>query len=347
MSLIALLRSFMPRLFEREVPTGRLASAHVKALLADIEGGETNLLPFSATQQPLRVEFELWDSSFPSPEEPERLTLYWDDLEIDSKTWTAPISENELFILLPETHLLVEGTHTLRYRVLLHNGNTAESMPLTITVDRTPPALPDDSSLIFENEVITGGVTDAYLQAQDDKLPATVPAYQGIRAGDVLTWYWTTTPGGMDQVDSWTLTLADTVESLKISFPGEFIRASGDGIRYARYTVQDRAGTAAQRSLPMPLQSNATPIPPNFPAPYLKETGSTGSSSTLDPSGALNGATLVIKAEATFEPGDTVEIFWAEPGEHGAYSTTLPVSSGSREYAIPKRISRQDSPASW
>jgi hypothetical protein len=326
----------MSRRFGQAPLTTVATLPRIRELLPDIEGGEPNLLPFSATQQPLRVEFERWQDSSPSPEEPETLTLFWDDDEVDSKTWTSPIPDAELFIMLPQDRMLIDGPHTLRYTVKLHNGNDMPTMPLTITLDRTSPTLPEDSSLVFEPEVITGGVTDAYLQTRNDRLPATIPAYLDTKAGDVLTWYWSTTPGGTDVVDTWTLTLADITAPLKIDFPGDFIRNSGDGIRYARYQVQDRAGTAAQRSLPMVLQINATPIAPNFPAPYLKETGSTGSSSTLDPSRALNGATLVIRPEATFEPNDRVEVYWADPGEHGAFKTTTALSPDSREYAIPK-----------
>jgi hypothetical protein len=335
MSPLTRLRAFLNR-FKHQVHATSLAPPQVPALLTDIEGGETNLLPFSATQQPLRVCFTPWQDSDPSPDDPEQLTLYWDDQPVDSKTWTDPIPADQLFVMLPERHLLVEGEHQLHYTVQLYNGNASSSPPLTLTIDRTPPRLADDSSLIFEHEVISAGVTDAYLQTHGDQLSATVPEYQSIKPGDVLTWYWSTTPAGTDEVDRWTLALGDVSRPLRISIPGEFIRNLGDGIRYARYTVQDRAGTALQRSFPMVLQCNATPLPTRFSPPYLKETGSMGASSTLDPARALTGATLVIKPENSFEPDDVVEVFWGVPGEHGAYSTSEPITPGGREYAIPK-----------
>lgn len=334
MSIMTFLRSFLSH-HRKHTTTVRLPPLRIKALLPDIEGGATNLLPYSATLVPLQVDFELWPESQPAPEDPETLTLFWDDDQIDSKSWTAPIAETDLFMLVPESRLSVEGTHTLRYSVTFYNGNSADSSVLSLSIDRAPPQLPEDSGLRFAGEITTGGVTDAYLQAHGDQLQAEVPAYSGIEPGDVLTWYWSATVGGPEHVDTWILELADIQHPLTLTFPGNFIRASGDGIRYARYTVQDRAGTAVQRALPTPLLVNATPVAPSFPAPYLKETGSSGSSSTLDPSRALNGGTLVIKPEATLEPDDTVTVFWAEPGEYGAYSTSVPVSSGAREYAIP------------
>lgn len=334
MSLLTFMRCFLSRPSRIET-TAFLPPPRIGALLPDIEGGPINLLPYSATLAPLRVEFELWPDSHPTPDDPETLTLFWDDERIDSQTWTAPIAETDLFMLIPASRLLTEGEHTLRYSVVFYNGNSADSSALSINIDTSPPQLPEDSGLIFAGEVMARGVTDAYLQAHGDQLQASVPAYLGIEPGDVLTWYWSATIGGPERVGTRVLAPADIGSPLTIEFPGDSIRAAGDGVRYARYTVQDRAGTAVQRALPMPLQVDATPVAPNFPAPYLKETGSSGSTSTLDPSRALNGATLVIKPEATLEPEDSVTVFWAEPGEYGAYSTCVPVSSGSREYAIP------------
>ena len=313
-----------------------LPPPRIDALLDDIDGGQPNLLPFSATLAPLRIDFEPWQNSHPTPEDPEALTLFWDGEEIGSKDWTAPIEDTDLFISVPERYLSGEGAHTLGYRVVFYNGNSADSTPLTISIDRTPPQLPDDNGWRFPDEVMTGGVTDTFLQAHGDTLNADIPPYFNIEPGDVLTWYWSATVGGPERAGTWILKEADTGRALTISVSGDFIRASGDGVRYARYTVQDRAGTAVQRALPMPVLVNATPVAPNFPAPYLKETGSTAGASTLDPSRALNGGTLVIKPEATFEPDDEITVFWAVPGEYGAYSTATPLSSGSREYAIPK-----------
>lgn len=336
MSWITRLRAFFSRLFHQAAPSNLLAPAEIEALLDDIEGGETNLLRFSATQKPLKVTFKRWQNSDPSEDTPETLTLYWNSQEVDSKSWTAPVPEGDLFILVPERFMQSDGEHTLDYSVELYNGNVSRSEPLAIHIDRTPPVLADDSSLLFDDAVIEGGVTDAYLQDNGDTLPATVPAYDAIRPGDILAWYWSKAPNGQDLVASWTLTLQDTTQPLRVKFPGEFIRNLGDGVRYAFYTVQDRAGTPVQRSLPMPLQSNATPLPTKFSAPYLKETGSTGSSSTLDPARAANGGTLVIKAGNSFEPEDKVMAYWAHPGEHGAYSTPVTVTAGAIECPIPK-----------
>lgn len=335
MPLSTLMRSLLARFKGHTAQASELAPPRIEALLPDVEGGETNLLRYSATQQDLNVGFAMWEHSTPSPTEPETLTLYWDDDEAGQKSWTAPVPVNDLFLLVPQA-LLIEGQHTLEYEVELYNGNRSRSAPITITIDRTPPELPANNTLVFDPEVIRDGVTDAYLVEHGEELEATVPIYAGISPGDVLTWYWTTTPGGTDQAGNWTLARNDIGQPLTIRFPGRHIRDMGDGTRYAHYTVQDRAGTPIQRSQAVTLDAKPTPLPINFSAPYLKETGSSGDSSTLDPARALTGATIVIKADNRFEPTDTVRVFWGNPGDHGAYDAPVEVVAGAIECPIPK-----------
>jgi hypothetical protein len=334
MSLLSWLRSLLDRPQLTVARTAPLADPRIPDQLPDIPNGPQHLLRYSATQSGLRVEFDRWADSNPMPDAPETLTLFWDGQEVASRQWSAPIVEAELYLLLDQRHLQVDGEHHLHYNVELYNGNTAASAPYIVNIDTTPPELPEDSSLLFDNEVISKGVTDAYLQAHGDKLPATVPAWKNVEAGDTLIWYWGATPGSNDEAGHQTLTNADIGNP--IHFPGTLIRNSGDGVRYARYTVQDRAGTPLQRSLPMPLQINATPIPPDFGAPYVKETGNTGASSTLDPQRAASGATLVIKPTVHFEATDSVEIYWDDPAGYGGYHSPVDVSGTLREVRVPR-----------
>ncbi|WP_147406535.1 hypothetical protein [Pseudomonas reidholzensis] len=317
-------------------PTGEPAAYLLPAptapdALADIAGGEPNLIPFKSTLAPLRIDFAMWLNSAPTTDTPEQLVLYWDDKEVASKTWTAPVAATDLFIMAP-LDALKEGLHTLHYRVTTYNGNQAGSQPLALTIDTTPPALVDEGPLQFPAEVITGGVTDRYLKANGDRLLAQVPAYGGMRLGDTLTWYWSRTSVGIEKVGSMTLAASDIGKPVELAIPGTFIRTSRDGIRYAYYTVQDRAQTPVQRALAVALDVAATPIPRNLPPPTIKE----ASGSTLLPGNALNGVTLVVPAQATVEPDETIEVFWGEPGTPGAYTTSTPVAAGSREYPVPR-----------
>ncbi|ADR61325.1 Hypothetical protein, conserved [Pseudomonas putida BIRD-1] len=77
--------------------------------------------------------------------------------------------------------------------------------------------------LVFDPEVVQNGVTDAYLVEHNEELEATVPLYSGIRVGDVLTWYWSTSPSGMHQAGSRPVTQGDINKPLKVIIPGKHI----------------------------------------------------------------------------------------------------------------------------
>jgi hypothetical protein len=49
----------------------------IKVALANIPGGEENLLPAGVWNADLLVEFIQWQNSNPSPGNPELLELYW------------------------------------------------------------------------------------------------------------------------------------------------------------------------------------------------------------------------------------------------------------------------------
>lgn len=307
----------------------------VPVALPDIPGGEENLLPISALQQPLRVEFAMWGNSMPSPATPEVLRCYWDDREVAEKTWTAPVQPHDLHIEIEPAYLL-EGQHRLYYELSIWNGTSDRSETLTLSIDRTAPQLGSDNGpLVFPDEVLAGGVTDAWLQANDDQLKALLPAYHTVRPGDTLSWYWEVSPLGSHLAGECTLTEEDIDAPLTLTFPGEQIRERGDGQRFALYEVRDRAGNLSRLSRAVELSVAATPVPRFLPAPTVDKAVSTGSEqSVLDPKKATAGVRVVIPEEAQFHDGDQLTVQWAEPGSPGACQIAVPVSPGSREYAV-------------
>lgn len=315
----------------RETAADLLPAPTAPDALPDISGGQPNLIPFKSTLAPLRIDFEMWLNSNPTADTPEQLVLYWDDKEVASKTWTAPVAASELFIMAP-LDVLKDGSHTLHYKVTTYNGNQAGSQPLRLTIDTLPPALVDGGPLKLPDELITGSLTDRYLKENGDRLVAQVPVYGGMSVGDTLIWYWSRTQVGTEQVGSKTLAASDVGKTVEVVIPGTFIRNSRDGIRYAYYTVQDYAQTPVQHARAVGLDVAATPIPRNPPPPTIKE----ASGSTLLPGNALNGVTLVVPVQATVEPDDKIEVFWGEPDTPGAYRTSTPVPAGSRDYPIPR-----------
>jgi hypothetical protein len=307
----------------------------VSAILEDIPGGEKNLLASSAWLNPLRVDIPLWQHSNPSPEQPEHLTLYWDDGLVEEKSWEHAIPPDELFVMVPQVRLS-EGEHRLRYHVMAYNGEESDSDLLTLIIDKTPPILVNEGPLIFPPEVVSGGVTEQYLKANGDQLLAEIPVYQVPKPGDLITWYWSSSPTGSEVAGTTTLALADIGKPLIVSFSGQIIRDGRDGKRYGFYTVKDRAGNLGQRSLAVELQVAVTPVPRELPPARVKEASGTASSGLLSPANAKNGVTVVIPFAAVIYPGEPVSVQWGEPGSMGAFRTDTPVATDSREYKIPK-----------
>ncbi|MFS2161305.1 hypothetical protein ACCD10_28755 [Pseudomonas sp. Pseusp122] len=237
-----------------------LPPPEINALLPDIPDGEHNLLPRSAWLAPLPVNIPMWQNSNPSPASPEELWVYWGNDEIEHKVLTQPVTPGDRTITVSQIKLS-EGSHELRYGVRTSNGEYADSELLTITVDKTPPFLVNEGPLGFPPTVVNGGVTEQYLKDNNDEVLAEVPDYLLPKPGDVLTWYWSTSPTGSDIAGSKTLVLADIGQPIKLSFAGQLIRDSGDGARYGFYRVEDRSGNDSPRSLAVQLQVSAQPIP--------------------------------------------------------------------------------------
>lgn len=241
-----------------------LPAPGVGVLLPDFEGGQPNLLPLSALSTPVRVDFDLWPNSHPDPGATETLELFWDDGALDSKTLPTPVNRADLYLDVP-VQRLSEGEHRLCYTVTTRNHQTVPSEILTITIDRTAPVLVNDGVLIFAPEVITNGVTADWLAAHDDKLIAELPTYLTPAAGDLITLYWGSSPVGQDEVATHTLIRDDLGKPIQIEFAGDTIRQSGNGVRYAGYKIQDRAGNTSQRALAQELK--VTALAPTLPAP--------------------------------------------------------------------------------
>lgn len=300
----------------------------VPALLPDIPDGEPNLLPRSAWLAPLEVEIPPWLNSNPSAAYPEHLWVYWGSDEIEHKTFTQPVGSADLIIWVPPQRLS-EGLHQLSYKAKTSNAEEANSRILTITIDKTPPILVNEGPLIFPPAVVSGGVTEQYLNDNNDQVLAEVPDYLSPKPGDVITWYWSSSPTGSEIAGSRTLVLADIGQPIMLPFAGQLIRDRGDGTRYGFYRIEDRSGNDSPRSLAVQLQVSAQPVPRVLPAPTISE----ASGNTLNPLNAISGATVVIPAAAVIKPGEKVFVQWAAPGSVGSHRAE--VSAGQRQYKVP------------
>ncbi|MFS0827920.1 hypothetical protein [Pseudomonas phoenicis] len=300
--------------------------------LADVPGGQSNLVPISALIQPLRVEVLPWPNSDPERGE-ETLKLFWNDVEIERRSWTSPISPEDLVFEVP-VRFLLEGRPVLRYEVTVFNGQTASSAPLTLTIDLTAPALASpDSRLLFDPQVIADGVTVEYLENNGDQVVATLPDYRSPMVGDCIRYYWDRQQGDQDLVEERILTSADLGKSVQLVLSGDLIRQRGDGERHVHYRIIDRAGNVSVASQALILVVKATPAPRLLSRPDLPKASGTSETVVLDLNSLRGALEAFIPQDAGVGSQEPVEMQWAEPASLGA--ATIKGTPGTLAFTIP------------
>lgn len=309
-------------------PRAPLAAPKVPAALPDVPGGEANLLPLSALSVPLRVTFDKWNNT----EDGGELTLFWNNAQVETRSWDTDMPEDELFILVPVS-FLVEGEPRLRYTVKTAQGVTTDSLTLSITIDTTAPLLNRVDSLIFPPEVINAGVTAQWLNDHGDWLTAQVPDYVPIKPGDVIRFYWGDDPATWASAGEKTVEPLDIGSPLMIDFNGITIRGYGDGRRFAGYEVIDRAGNVSPCATPVEVlviaQSRI------LPWPTLREAAGTGQSVSLDPLNATRGVLVRVPTSAVINPSEEIKIVWSGTGSTGQYETSVSDPPGSLDFPVP------------
>lgn len=304
----------------------------VPQVLADVPGGQSNLLPVSALAQPLRVEVLPWPNSDPEQGQ-ETLRLFWNDAEIEVRSWTSPIPPEDLVFEVP-VRFLREGRPVLRYEVTVFNGQSASSAPLTLTIDLTAPALATpDSRLLFDSQVIANGVTVEYLENNGDQAVATLPDYDLPTVGDRIRYYWDRQQGAQDLVEERILTSADLGKPMQLVFSGDLIRQRGDGERYIHYRITDRAGNVSVASQALNLIVKAIPAPRLLSRPDLPKAFGTAETVVLDLNSLRGALEARIPQNAGVGSQEAVEMQWGEPASLGA--ATIKGTPGTLAFTVP------------
>lgn len=318
----------------RERSLANLDPPEVLLALPDIPGGEENLLPLTALSQDLKVIFVQWPITGPTPDEPERLRLYWDDVDVAGREWTSGIRPDDLFVILPRRYLADEGPHRLMYIVTLGNNNPAPSGEITITIDKTPPVLAGTRDpLGFPIDLIGNTVTARYLEDHGNKLSASVPLYDTPKPGDRINFYWEVgAADGLLLAGYKELTQSDM--SLDIEFDGDMIVSGGDGERWASYEVLDRAGNISFLSRGVKLTVDAQPVPLTPPS-VERSVPTRDLTGELDPLLVTGGAVVVVPSEIDPQPGDTITVYWDGVVPSASHETSTPITAGGFRFAIP------------
>ncbi|MFB4393050.1 MULTISPECIES: hypothetical protein [unclassified Pseudomonas] len=318
----------------RPLATADLPEPGVPQALPDIPGGEPNLMPVSALNQPVRLTFTLWNISDPAPDAPESVIFYCNGIEVVRKRWEAPLAEDERYVeVRPE--VFAEGTLTFDYQGLVYNGTELHSSPLTVTVDKTPPVLGGDrgrGQLLFP-ELGDDTLTEDFLARHQDLLVAEVPDYLHPAPGDTIVYFWDRGLFDDDWAGEWVLTQEDIGRPLRFSYSGDLIRERGDGVRYAQYEVHDRAGNRSAVASPKDLQVAAQPAPRVLPAIEIPLVDGSGQASELPLMQLQSDLGLVIPQAAVIRPGEQFELVWADEDAFGHWLE--PGQEGKRDYSLP------------
>ena len=311
-------------------------SPWVEGSLDNLEGGAQNVIPVHLLGKPLRVNVAPWPGSNPTPDTPETLMLMWDGEQVgELRQWVAPIAPDDFYVDIPLPYLKDDSTPALTYWVTAYNGAGRGSQPLTISLDRTGPALGGDrGALLFDDEVLTEGVTADYLEFHDDVLVAQVPDYHVFVPGDHLRWFWDAHLYEDYLVGEKVLEQGDFPVTLQI--PGDIIRERGDGQRFVHYRLNDYAGNKSSPEEPkvVQLKVDTAPLPRDLGWPGISHATGGGQQVQLDPNLKLNYMRVKLPSGAVF-PGERAEVFWGEPGSVGSYLATEESSDYPGEYEIP------------
>ncbi|WP_407309197.1 hypothetical protein [Pseudomonas sp. nanlin1] len=295
----------------------------------NLEGGQVNLIAVQDVARPLRVEVAPWPTSQPSPALPEWLRVFVNGQLLAEKKWVAPIAPEDHFVDISLVGL-VDGVHSVTYVVTSFSGTPQGSELTPLTLDRRAPQLLIDNAPQFPAEVVSAGITEAYLASNHYRVRVNVPSYLSPAVGDVLRLHWTREqlPGVV--IAEKILTLGDKDQPVFFTLEEAPILEHGYGDFIASFSVTDHAGNPSslshsspvrvvKRTLPEPEVEGAQRVDGHLELPALK---------------AVRGALIHIPAAADLNGIERVSVRVGVPGEWGASTLVAPLFRGSRTYRL-------------
>lgn len=329
----------MPR--SRNIGALVLGAPKVPDALELIPDDQGILLIGRASQDsPLRVVIDtVWDLY---PDDPPgsvtTLWLLWDDVRIVKYEFTWPFDPAQLFpftMWVPRQYLTSPGIHRIKYEVVVWTGNPDFSMGITVNIDREAPNHNTRGEwLVFEDEVMRNGVTDAYLEANGGNLPAVVPHWPDMRDRDVVEFFIgaSADPSDPGVVRGGSVRVGPehvAGEAVSILFPREVLNAVGNGYRYAFYFLTDRAGNQGPRSRAQYIELALTgPIELLAPLVPLADVDR-----LIDLADVRTGVQVHVRLIEQARVGDIIQAYWngrplapVEVGANQVWPLRLPVA---------------------
>lgn len=291
-----------------------LLPPEIQGALPPLAGDTAWLIPVSLQGQPLAVVVaDAWPGFEDDPNVWIRFVMYLGETIVDTVQIDPPYDEATHFpvhLTVPLDQYNLPGIYTLKYRVLFEDQNFADSPPLVIEIDhRAPNGDNRGDPLVFPPDVVSGGLTEAWLALNGDKLPVTVPRWPDMKLEDEVLFFW----GGPDEAEPVARLVIDASHMqpgspIEFSYSGDILREKGNGLLNGYYVLRDRAGNENDPSAPVPINVIDLPATPgDFPAPVVPLASS---DRLIDLDDARTGVTVEVGPISDTAAGDTLQVTW-------------------------------------
>ncbi|MFK8332503.1 hypothetical protein M2D63_021095 [Pseudomonas sp. BJa5] len=262
-------------------------------------------------QEPLAVRVEqVWPNhAVPVPTVVE---LIWDGdpvgEPVELPALFQPNDHFPLTLWLPEECLGFAGNFRLIYRVTALNP--ADSMPLLVRLDSEAPNFGGTPGRLgFPDPIDTTGITEEYLQNNDDQVLATISKWPDIRLEDRVYYFWDLDLlNGFPRIEEADghVEITDTNQDpVIVPFSGAFLRTRRNGPHTVHCILEDRSGNSGPASLAASV-TVALEVLPDLPLPRvpLVEDG------LIDLVDAVTGVWVEVPLIEGAQPGDVLQVYW-------------------------------------
>lgn len=261
--------------------------------------------------EPLVVKVEKVWSNHTAPR-PSVVELIWGDDPVGEPVvlpaFFEPDDHFPLTLKLPVAHLQSPGDYRVSYRVTA--SNSATSAALLVRLDSEAPNYGGaPGRLVFPDPIDTTGITEEYLQNNDDQVLATINRWPDIRLEDRVYYFWDLDLlNGLPRIDGADghVEITDTRQDpVIVAFSSEFLRTRRNGRHTVHCILEDRSGNSGSVSLATSV-TVALDVLPGLPSPEvpLAEDG------LIDLADAVTGVTVAVPRIEGAQPGDVLQAFW-------------------------------------
>ncbi|MBR7522594.1 hypothetical protein [Pseudomonas juntendi] len=221
---------------------------------------------------------------------------------------SIPVDESTTFPLnvpMDQAHLEQEGAFDLFYKQMNADGNSIDSAPRPLRVDRTPPW----GHQYPEKLVLPAApITDAYLKQNPQGVTGTIPEYEDSKSNDkVAVYYFNELPPDSSDDLPDPILLIDVPANRQITISEDDVRTYGDGGCYVVYVLIDIAGNASRISTYTALDVALGTLPSGMGDPVVPLAAP---DNLVDLEDARTGVLVEIPAFENWKSTDTLIVSW-------------------------------------